>query len=137
MESTSSSFMLYTTKAIALVKEYKFSLLSLISLPLIRTLYIDYRGWYGLGAGGIPHNFFGWVVQGVLSIPASRDLRSTTCFEAHKTSDLERQSYLEERLPQRDGRTAKTAPWCIPHRQLGDTATGELKQVRLFAEQNS
>ena len=129
MESTLSSLMLYTTKVISLIQEYKFSLLPLVTLPLIRMLYLDYCGWYGLGAGGIPHNFFGWMVQGVLSIPASRDLRSTACFEAH--SDLERQSYMEEDLPHRGGPTAKTAPWCIPHRQLEDTATEELKQVRL------
>ena len=101
MESKSSLIALYITKAVSLVKEYNLSLLPLLSLPLLRLLYLDYRGWYGLGPGGIPHNFFGWLVQSVLSLPASRDLRSTACFQAQKTFDLDRQSFMEYDLARR------------------------------------
>lgn len=130
MDSTSSFLTRYITKAISLLQEYKLPLLSLLSLPLLRALYLDYCGWYDLGPGGIPHNILGWVVQSVLSIPASRDLRSTACYQAQKISNLERQNFLEESLPHRKGLIVKTASWCIPHRQLEETANEGLKQVR-------
>lgn len=130
MEASSSPIALYTAKAINLVQLYKVPLLTAISLPFLRIFYLDYCDWYNLGAGGVPHNPFGWLVQSIFRIPASRDLRSTGCYKAYKTSELERQSFMENELPRRNGWLPRTGRWCIPHRQLEDTASAAIKKVQ-------
>ena len=129
MEASTSPVGLYTAKAIGLAQRYRLPLLTVLCVPLLRALYLDYSGWYDLGAGGIPHNILGWVVQSIFRVRASRDLRSSECYEACKTSDLERQSFMDKELPKRAGWLPKTGKWCIPHRQLEDTATLDMKQV--------
>ena len=130
MERQSSPLVCYITRIIFLLQEYKFPLFIIVSFPLTRLLYLDYVDWLRLGPGGIPHNPMGFMAQCVLRFIASRDLRSTVCYQALKTTPLEKQSFMDEELPDRRGWTPKTGKWCIPHRQLSETATEDTKQVR-------
>ena len=118
------------TRIISLVQKYTFPLLIIASFPLIRLLYLDYVDWLHLGPGGIPHNPMGFMVQCILRVIASRDLRSTAFYQNLKTTHLEKQSFMDEELPDRTGWIPKTGKWCFPHRQLSETATEDTKKVR-------
>lgn len=129
-----SNLSIYGSKAISIAQRYKLTLLTIAALPLIRLAYIDYRDWIALGRGGIPNNVFGWTIQCILRLVADRDVRSTGCYDALKTSDLERKAFLESDLPKRS--SPKTGTWVVPHRQLEATASEALKQSLMASIKN-
>ena len=99
----------------------------------------DYRGWLNLGAGGLPYNFFGWLLQWVLKLAlAKRDTSGLECYDRPLKIDLSESekcrnytSYLSS-LPQRPGPRPKVAHWVIPHRELQMTPLSPaLSQVKL------
>ena len=109
------------------------TLATLLSLPLIRRAYLDYQGWYNLGAGGLPHNIFGWIIQCTLRLFASRDTKSTACYESGRNvSELEKRSYFKagEEISQRKGKAPETGAWVAPHRQLSMTGSRKLVEVK-------
>ena len=75
MQSLVLTFKPYAAKALSIIVQgYTVPLLTFsFSLPLY---FAGYRDWYDLGAGGVPHNAVGWIVQSVLRVLASRDLWS-------------------------------------------------------------
>lgn len=128
----SKSFSTYAQSSVSFLQQYKFSILTVLLLPLSRYAYLDYRGWYALGGGGLPHNPFGWLVQSLMRLRASRDVRDSNCYDlAMRSSDLERTRFLDDELPAWTGKAPKTGVWVAPHRQLEQVASAEIKKVRL------
>ena len=109
---TSPLLRAYTDKAVTFFQQYKLPLLTVISIPFFRAVYLDYRSWYDLGPGGFPHDVRGWAMQSILRVLASRDLRSTKCFQDSKMSELDRQSFFDNELPNRSGLSPKTSTHC-------------------------
>jgi len=129
MASLSEIVSSYASKATALVRNNQVPVatgLALVLIPLLRTIYLDYRGWYNLGAGGIPHNAFGWTVQSFLRLIGSGDTKSTACYDKMMGSPLECQSFIVGELPAREGDPPTVGRWVAPHRQLVDTADSNL-----------
>lgn len=87
----------------------------------------DYRGWLALGAGGLPYNLFGWVVQWYCKLRMARETMNLECYTKplpESISDKEKArndaSYLTASLPTRQGQRRRAAHWVIPQRQLGN-----------------
>ena len=126
----------YESSLLEIIKANRTSLsilASLLSLPLVRLAYLDYRGWYDLGAGGVPHNIFGWALQSAMRIFATPDTKSTACYEtAGNFSNIQRRSYFKmgAEIPHRKGIRPKTGVWVAPHRQLSMTSSKEMVTVR-------
>ena len=127
MELPYFDLFVHLSKALSFIWQYKAPLLTFLSLSLLRTAYLDYSGWYRLGAGGIPHNVYVWFLQNILRLRASRDRWSTTWYVVLKKSKLEQESFLNGDIPRRA--IPRTSPWVVPHRQLQGTAGEKLKQV--------
>lgn len=128
MELPSLDLSVLFFRSLSFVQQYRAPLLVTLSLPLLYLAYSDYSGWHRMGAGGIPHNFFGWVVQCFLRLRGTRDKRSTACYDNLKAQSLlEQASFLTTDLPRRV--SPKTGPWVVPHRQLEDLASERLRQV--------
>ena len=115
-----------------ILQDNALTLLLLALIPAIYWAYTDYQGWYALGAGGLPHNLFGWSVQSLLRLRASRDVRGTGCYDAAMAAgeELEKASFLKGDVPHRDGQSPETAVWVAPHRQVDQIATKEIKEVK-------
>ena len=127
----SESFSTYAQNSISSVQQNKLSLVIILLLPLFYYAYFDYQGWYALGPGGLPHNVFGWLVQSLLRLRASRNVRDSSCYDvAMRSSELERTRFLDGQLPDWIGEAPQTAVWIAPHRQLNQVATTEIKKVR-------
>ena len=124
----------YVQTSLSYITQHKTSLLTLLLLPLIPFAYHDYRGWYDLGAGGLPHNALGWLMQSLLRLCASRNARDASSYDVEiRTSDLENTSFLGNRLPAWEGKSPKTGGWVAPHRQLEQDASADVKTVCVFA----
>ena len=114
-----------------------------ILLPIlygtVRICLDDYRGWLDLGAGGLPYNFWGWLLQWAIKLTlAKRDTISLECYDEPLKIDLTESEKLRNTskhlapLPQRPGGRPKVAHWVIPHRQLRKAPTSPaLSQVKL------
>lgn len=105
------------------------AMILVIVLPVFRFAYLDYRGWYALGAGGLPHNVFGWMIQSILRLRATSDVRGTLCFDGHAPADLAAQAFLDPNLPKRDGARPRVGIWVLPHRQLEQRASRGVIEV--------
>jgi len=107
-----------------------------LALPLLNEAYQDYCAWYDLGAGGIPHNLYGWAFQCFLRIFSSSDTRSTGCYDNVGDLELDARSFLDGPLPEREGERPEVAPFVAPHRQVSDTASEEIKDtlVKSFSQ---
>ncbi len=128
MEPPSLDLFILFFRALSLIQQYKAPLLITFSLPLLYMAYSDYSGWHQMGAGGVPHNLFGWVVQNFLRLRGTQDKRCTACYDTLKVqSPLEQASFLDIDLPRRA--SPRTGPWVLPHRQLEDFASEKLRQV--------
>lgn len=109
---------------------HKTPLLTLLLLPLFPLAYHDYRGWLALGPGGLPHNPLGWLIQSLLRIPSSRNVRDATPYDKEiSNSELEKTSFLEGRLPAYGEKSPKTGKWVVPHRQLEGGASADINKV--------
>lgn len=129
----SESYSTYARNSFAYLQHNKLSVLTILLFPLFRYAYLDYQGWYALGGGGIPHNVFGWLVQSLLRLRASRNVRDSSCYDvAMKATELERTSFLDDQLPAWTGNAPKTGVWVAPHRQLEQFASSEIKKVGIF-----
>lgn len=130
MELPSLDISIPLLKALSLIQQYKAPLLITLSLPLLYMAYSDYSNWHQMGAGGIPHNVSGWVLQNLLRLRGTQDKRSKACYDTLRVqSPLEQASFLDIDLPRRA--SPRTGPWVVPHRQLEDFASEKLRQVSL------
>ncbi|CZR68967.1 uncharacterized protein PAC_18868 [Phialocephala subalpina] len=93
-----------------------------LSLPFIYFTYLDYRAWYNVGRGGLPHNFLGYIIQGILSpLKASRfdtSFMSQPKVLAKSGPPGERAYLKDEDVPQRKGDRPDVCKWILPQRQL-------------------
>jgi len=89
--------------------------LLVLSLPAFIWGYFDYRAWYNLGAGGVPHNVVGWAMVTAVR-PLKIDPHTLSGFEQAigQGSDVT----TLQGLPRREGERPNIAPHPIPHRQL-------------------
>lgn len=111
-------------------KSFLATVLMLPLLALFRYAYLDYQGWYALGAGGLPHNAFGWLVQSLLRLRASRSVRDSRCYDAAIGSiELEGTSFFDDQLPKWTGEAPRTAVWVAPHRQVEQVAGVRIKKA--------
>ena len=134
----SESFSTYAQSAVSFIQQNKLSSLILLCLPLFYYAYLDYQGWYALGAGGIPHNIFGWLVQSLLRLRASRNVRDPSCYHvAMRDSELERTQFLDNQLPAWTGNAPKTGVWVAPHRQLEQFPSADIRKVPLLVSKES
>lgn len=107
----------------------------ILCVTILRIAYVDYRSWYGLDGGGLPHNVFGWVVQSLLRLYASKDTKSTFCYDDPKyvaqAGEVCTRSFLTASggLEIRKGETPSIAKWVAPHRQLDQLGAEEMKEV--------
>ena len=121
----------YTQNALFFLQQNKLTVLIIPFALLFRYAYLDYQAWYALGSGGIPHNPFGWLVQSLLRLRASSNVRDSSCYDAiMKHSELERTSFIDDQLPAWTGKAPTTGAWVAPHRQLDQIARAEIKTVR-------
>lgn len=128
MELPSFDLSISLSRFLLLIQQYQTPLLTTLSLPLLYMAYSDYSGWHRMGAGGLPHNVFGWIVQNFLRLRGTQDKRSTACYDTLKVQWLlEQASFLNIDLPRRA--SPRTGPWVVPHRQLEDFASEKLRQV--------
>ena len=82
----------------------------------------DYKAWYALGAGGVPHNPRGWLLTTGLRT-LKREPLSPKVYQRSIGEPADRSGLAD--LPRREGDRPKVAPYPIPHRQLdqpGDPA---------------
>lgn len=103
--------------------------LLLLVPPAVRS----YRGYLALGPGGIPHNLWGWMFQGIGQAFAVRDPRGTADFEKPDPEVLARyggsaraqKSYLDidTTLPARQGPRPTVPGYTAPQRQTTDIAS--------------
>ncbi|MCJ1353803.1 MAG: hypothetical protein MMC33_003790 [Icmadophila ericetorum] len=125
-----SSLNSLSSQILIFLEEYKYPVLVTLSLPLIRLIYLDYRGWYNLGKGGLRHDPLGWMLQCILRMRCDRDVRSTQRYEEDiNSSTLEAKSYLEDELPHRKGKPPVTSIWVAPHRQMEQEASSAAKKA--------
>lgn len=123
----------YIQTTLSYLTSHKTPLLTLLLLPLLPLAYLDYQGWLALGPGGLPHNPLGWLIQSLMRIPASRNVRDASPYdkEIHNT-ELEKTSFLEGRLPAYGKKSPETGKWVVPHRQLEGGASEEINKVSIF-----
>ena len=106
---------------------------TILSLPLLRLAVLDYRAWYAIGAGGVPHNPFGWFIQ-LLLRPLTLEPRNTAVYDSPKTladaEPLADKAFLkDEDVPMRKPPRPNVGSWVVPHRQLSDLAPEVIKAV--------
>ncbi|KJR81363.1 uncharacterized protein SPSK_01232 [Sporothrix schenckii 1099-18] len=102
-------------------------------LLLLPPAYRSYRGYLALGPGGISHNVWGWLYQGMGQLFALRDPRSTSDFEKPSPAVIARyggsaraqKSYLDidTTLPARQGPRPTIPGYTAPQRQTTDIAS--------------
>jgi len=107
--------------------------LSTLSLPLIYFTYLDYRAWYNVGKGGLPHNFLGYIIQGILS--PLKAARFDTSFVSKpkivaKSGPPGERAYLkDEDVPPRKGSRPDVYKWILPQRQSNQNPGADIKQT--------
>jgi Family of unknown function (DUF5519) len=87
----------------------------------------DYNKFIAIGPGGLPYNIFGWAVSTFILKPIAWgvNLRSTSPYEGAKEP-----SYLSDDFPPaREGGRPTIGPHPVPHRQLDQLPSEEVKKV--------
>ena len=117
-------------------KQAASGLVAAAALPLLYQIFAiirqDYRGWKALGAGGLPYNVWGWLINCALR-PLGREAKGTECYDSEKLrsmgGEVGNRGWLGD-LPVRTGSRPHVGPWMAPHRQLNQNSSPELKKVR-------
>ncbi|KAL7815997.1 hypothetical protein V8C44DRAFT_323638 [Trichoderma aethiopicum] len=93
-------------------------------VPLAALMMPSYRGFIDLGPGGLPHNVFGWLLQGALRPFALKSTRDQSAFQKpgisssygpHGTT-----RFLQGELPARQGDRPVIPDYVAPQRQKTD-----------------
>jgi hypothetical protein len=119
----------------SLLPETRILALSAVSIALIALsfpVYSDYCAWLGLSRGGLPHNFFGYILQNIVSPLRISNTYDTTPFsspkiltQAGKYADV---SFLQSsELPSRKGSRPTIGKWVLPQRQISSPSPPAVK----------
>ena len=95
--------------------------LSALTIFLARAISKEYAAWLGIEAGGLPHNFFGYIIAKVIGTQKSADLLSTTLYTKLMDSPVKSKQYIPD-LPIRTGPAPIVSEWAVPVRQLSSHA---------------
>ncbi|CAK7218044.1 hypothetical protein SCUCBS95973_003356 [Sporothrix curviconia] len=114
------------------------------ALALLPSAVRSYRGYLAIGPGGIPHNIWGWLFQGIAQPFALRDPRDTRAFEKPAPQVVARyggsargqKSYLDidTTLPARPGPRPTVPGYTAPQRQTTEMGSDP---VATHAEQEA
>ena len=85
----------------------------------------DYRAWKSLGKGGVPYNFYGWLMVTRFRL-AKRDPFNTAIYN-DRMGGAEDSTQLDE-LPARQGPRPRIGVHPVPHRQLDQFAEENIRQ---------
>ncbi len=92
--------------------------------PILSYAITSYRGFMALGPGGIPHNVFGWMVQGIFQLIARHDVRSaepmTKPHVAAQFTPHGDKTFFDTPLPERVGERPDVPGYVVPQRQMSD-----------------
>lgn len=107
--------------------------LILLLAPLLRYAYLDYRAWYSLGPGGVPHNILGWLLQNAMRL-ISRETLDTAIYDdprvISQAGEYGNYTFLDaEDIPPRDPPRPDVGKWVVPQRQRNQLPTIEMKEV--------
>lgn len=91
-----------------------------ITTATLITAIQDYRAFIALGAGGLPHNVLGWLVNTLLLRPFSLS-KANRLYVSDYPPASQASAYVQHELPQRPGPRAETGG-IVPHRQLSQVA---------------
>ncbi|KAJ2961952.1 hypothetical protein NQZ79_g2832 [Umbelopsis isabellina] len=110
-----------------------------VSIPA----YQDYQLYMSYGAGGVPHNAFGWFMSRCLLTPFSQEMLGTEVYQK-KINQGAATTYIEPngKLPQRSGTNPAMGPHVVPQRQISQLPDDEIKRklnevFYAFARKNS
>jgi len=107
-----------------------------LTWPALRA---SYKGYIALGPGGMPHNVFGWVAQGLLLPFALKDTQDTAVFSnprvvkeyaPHGTRSFF--DPLDGPLPVREGPRPTVPGYVAPQRQTSSSNPGNVGAMRAF-----
>ncbi|KUI53227.1 hypothetical protein VP1G_00685 [Cytospora mali] len=99
-------------------------MIGLALCPVVAWAMESYQTYLDVGPGGLPHNIFGWILQGAAQLIARHDIRDHKPFsdpsvrqslEPHGTT-----SFLRETLPIRKGERPVVPGFVAPQRQMSD-----------------
>ncbi|KAJ4397589.1 hypothetical protein N0V93_001821 [Gnomoniopsis smithogilvyi] len=92
-----------------------------LSIPALSYAVSSYRGYLALGRGGVPYNVFGWALQGLLQILATRDTRDPSPFTKPKnrrsTEPHGSKTFFDRPIPERGGDRPTVPGYVAPQRQ--------------------
>lgn len=89
-------------------------------------VWLDYQAWLSLGPGGLPSNFGGWLTTTRRSVLEGRNGLDTSRYDPVIASGKEC-AFLGGALPKRSGARPKVGHWPVPHRQLDQFASADMK----------
>ena len=103
---------------------------SALVVLLSRHVSKDYQAWRTIERGGLPSNFFGYVVNRILATQGSTDVRSTSLYKKYMTDPVRSKRYIEGELPIRASAAPIISKWSVPIRQISSHAEEQDKKVR-------
>lgn len=86
--------------------------------------YRDYQAFLALGAGGLPHNAIGWLINALVLRPLALSYSSRLYVGDYPNNGA---SKAIANLPKREGKRP-TAAGIVPHRQMTDQATKSMME---------
>ncbi|KKK11910.1 hypothetical protein ARAM_002297 [Aspergillus rambellii] len=87
--------------------------------------YRDYRSYLALGPGGPPYNVIGWLFVKLFVNPFRREVFSTDIYD-RKVLQGETVEFLKD-LPKRNGERPTMGSFAVPHRQVNQIPSQEVK----------
>jgi hypothetical protein len=105
-----------------------------VGVPLVRVAVLDYHEYLTIGAGGVPYNVVGWLMQ--LSLrPFKKEPLHTSCYDDPRSVAQAGPNggvaFLSEHdVPLRNPPRPKVGSWTVPSRQMTDFAAEDIKAVR-------
>lgn len=101
--------------------------LNLATGIIVIWVFVDYRRWTALGKGGLPHTISGWVMMTRFRLK-KRETTSVGMYDSQIGSPDD-VSWLKD-LPARIGPRPRTAVYPVPHRQLDQKPSAEIRRLQ-------
>lgn len=100
-------------------------MIGLAMCPLVAWVMESYQTYLDVGPGGLPHNVFGWLIQGAAQLIARHDVRDHKVFLSEPSArqglgPYGTKSFLSKPLPERKGERPIVPGFVAPQRQMSD-----------------